>query len=96
MVRGMGSCVSYPPADAGRRGLRDAAVGVDAPGILPASERTTARLRVELRRRQSSGARMVNDFHLPPPASHAWARRRRMARTFFPQTDPQLHLVGKP
>ena len=47
---------------------------------LPAPERADSRLRVELRRRQPAGARLVHDLHLPPGEGPARPGRRRLAR----------------
>ena len=83
-------------ADAGRRGLRQAAARSDAAGALPAPERADSGLRVELRRRQSAGARLGDDLHLPPRTGAARPRRHRLARALLPQAAAQLHLVGEP
>ncbi len=74
LVRGLGSRLPRPRADARRPGLRQGAARPDAARALPAPERPAPGLRVELRRRQSAGARLVDDLHLPPARSSATAR----------------------
>ena len=63
---------------------------------LPAPERPDPRLRVELRRRQSAGARLGDDLHLPAGEGAARRGRRRLARALVPEAAAQLHLVGQP
>ena len=63
---------------------------------LPASERADSRVRMELRRRQPAGARVVHDLHLPPGEGAARQGRSRLARTLVPQAAAQFHLVGQP
>ena len=80
VVRGVGPGLPRARADAGRRGLRQAAARPDAPGALPAPERADSRLRMELRRRQSAGARLGDDLHLPAGKGTARPGRYRLAR----------------
>src|SRR4029078_4515175 len=65
VVRGVGPRVPRGAAHPGRRGLRQAPARLDRAAPLPAPERTDSALRVDLRRRQPAGARMVDDVHLP-------------------------------
>ena len=65
VVRRLGSGVPRARADARGPRLRQAAARSDAAGTLSPSERADSRLRVELRRRQPAGARLVDDLHLP-------------------------------
>ena len=65
VVRRVGPGLPHDPAGHGRSRLRQAAARPDAAQRLPASERPAARLRVELRRRQSAGARLGDDAALP-------------------------------
>ncbi len=51
---------------------------------------------MELRRRQSAGARLVDDLHLQSPADPAWQRRSRLAGEKLPETGAQFHMVGEP
>ena len=75
VVRRVGPRLPRARADAGRRGLRQAAARPDAPGALSPPERADSRLRVELRRRQPAGARLVDDLHLPARTGAARPRR---------------------
>ena len=83
-------------ADAGRRGLRQAAARPDARGALPAPQRADPGVRVELRRRQPAGARLGDDLHVPAGEGAARPGRRRLARAPLPEAAAQLHLVGEP
>ena len=63
---------------------------------LPAPERAAPRLRVELRRRQPAGARLVHHLHVPPGEGAARPGRPRLARAHLPEAAAELHLVGEP
>ena len=55
----------------------------------------TSRLRVELRRRQSAGARLVHDLHVPYGEDRHGARRHRWLERAS-KAAAQLHMVGEP
>ena len=55
-----------------------------------------ARVRVELRRRQSAGARLVDDLHLPAGSRRDAARATSTGWSALPQAAAQLHVVGQP
>ena len=76
LVRGVGPRLPRLAADAGGPRFRQAAAGADAARALHASERPDSGLRVELRRRQSAGARLGDDLHLS-----AWRKRARAKAT---------------
>ena len=62
---------------------------------LPAPERPAPGVRVELRRRQSAGARVGDDLHLSTRAGASGRGRRRVARALLPQAAAELHVVGE-
>ena len=93
----VGSGVPHDPAGHGRPRLRQAAARPDAAQRLPASERPVARLRVELRRRQSAGACVGDDAALPVrPGASGWQGRYRVSQVRVFQAAGQFHLVGQP
>ena len=61
-----------------RSGFRQASAHADAEGALSAFQRAAAGLRVELRRRQSAGARLGGAVSVPHRAGDARRRRRRV------------------
>src|SRR5262249_32713900 len=95
LVCRLGSGVPRDRTDTGRRGLRQAAVGLDGARAVPASERSTARVRMELRRCQSTGARLVHYLYLSPGANTSRQGRRGVARACLAQVAVDLHLVGE-
>ena len=96
LVRRVGPGVPHDPAGHGRSRLRQAAARSDAAQRLPASERPAARLRMELRRRQSAGARLGDDAALPARQGAPRRRRRhRVPQVRLLQAAGQLHLVGQ-
>ncbi len=96
LVRGLGPGLPRPRPEPGRRGFRQAPTGPDARGSVPPPERAAARLRVELRRRESPGACLGHDLHLPPRKGPPRRGRPRLARAVLSQAGAQLHLVGEP
>ena len=66
LVRRLGPRLPRPRPDARRPGLRQAAAQADAARAVHAPQRPDPGLRVELRRRQPAGARLVHHLHLPP------------------------------
>src|SRR5271165_310791 len=96
MVRGLGPGVSHDRALDGRRRFRAAPARTDVEVFLPASDRTDAGLRMELRRRQPAGARLGRDL----PASDAAGARPR-TRYGVPykrvhQALAEFHMVDQP
>ena len=91
-----GTWPSTSGPDAGRRGFRQAATRADAERALPAPQRPDPGLRVELRRRESAGACLVHDLHLPAGQGAAREGGHRVARELLPEAAPELHLVGQP
>ena len=77
VVRRLGPRLPRARADAGRPGFRQAAAEADAARALHAPQRPDPGLRVELRRRQPAGARLVHHLHLPPGEGAARARATR-------------------
>ncbi len=61
-----------------------------------APERADPGLRMELRRRQSAGARLGDDLHLSTGESADRQGRHRLAGAQFPEAAAQLHLVAQP
>ena len=97
VVRRVGSGVPHDSAGHGRPRLRQAAARPDAAQRLPASERPAARLRVELRRRQSAGACVGDDAALPVrQGAPGRQRRHRVSQVRVFQAAGQFHLVGQP
>ncbi len=76
LVRGLGSGVPFGRARRGRSRSGRATAGPDVARPVSAPERSTAGLRVELRRRQSAGPRLGDDLQLPAQSRHP----RRAAR----------------
>ena len=66
LVRGLGPRLPRPRPDARRPRLRQAAAEADAARAVHAPQRPDPGLRVELRRRQPAGPRLVHHLHLPP------------------------------
>src|SRR5438552_3568458 len=84
LVRGLGPRLPRPRAHPGRRRFREAPAGPDARGPVPPPQRAASRLRVELRRRESTGARLGHDLHLPPGKAAPRRGRPRLARAVVP------------
>src|SRR5215475_12531171 len=94
VVRCLGPRLPYPAAHAGGSRLWQTATGSDPARELPAPQRPNPRLRMELRRRQSAGPSMGDNFHLPPGEGANRQRRPDMAGTQFSETLVELHLVA--
>ena len=92
VVRGLGHGVPLHRARPRRPGLRQVPADAPLPGVVPASERGDAGIRVGVRRRQPSGAG-------PCRARGVRDRRRpghRLPQPHLRQAARQLHLVGEP
>ena len=92
MVRGVGSRVPLRRPGPSRSGLRQVPVAAHLPGVVPASQRRPAGLRVGLRGRQPAGAGVGGVGGL---------RHRRGPGPGLPQQDlrqaaGELHVVGEP
>ena len=74
LVRGLGPRLPRPRPDARRPGLRQASAQADAARAVHAPQRPDPGLRVELRRRQPAGPRLVDHLHLPPRSGGSEAR----------------------
>ena len=74
LVRGLGPRLPRPRPDARRPRLRQAAAQADAARAVHASQRPDPGLRVEFRRRQPAGPRLVDHLHLPPRSGGRGAR----------------------
>ena len=74
LVRGLGPRLPRPRPDARRPRFRQAAAQADAARAVHAPQRPDPGLRVELRRRQPAGPRLVHHLHLPPGKGAARAR----------------------
>ena len=96
MVRGMGPGLSRARPDAGGSGIRQEATEADAARTLHAPERADSGVRMELRRRQSAGARLVDDLHVPSGESAARRGRQGVAEELLSETALEFHLVGQP
>ena len=92
VVRGVGSRVPHRPLGASRPGVREVPGDRAAARMVPASERCTARVRVEFRRRQSAGAR----DGCTPRLSHRRRPRSRVPRARLPEAVGELHVVAEP
>ena len=96
LVRGLGPGLPHAPALDRRSRLRQGADEPDAPRLLPAPERSDARLRVELQRREPAGPRLCD----PVPPSHragaAWRSGPGLPQVDLQQAPAELHLVGQP
>src|SRR5271165_6291756 len=86
VVRGLGPGVSHDRALDGRHRFRTAAARTDVEVLLPASDRSDARLRVELRRRQPAGACLGRNL-----LASDGAGARPQTRSGVP--DTRLHLA---
>ena len=96
LVRGLGPRLPRPRPDARRPGLRQAATQADAARALHAPQRPDPGLRVELRRRQPAGPRLVHHLHLPPGEGADGRGRQGLAQEQLPEAAAELHLVGQP
>ncbi len=96
VVRGVGPGLPLSRPDARRRGLRQAPAGPDAAGPVPPPQRADPRLRVELRRRQPTGARLGHALHVRGRQGAAGEGGHRLAGARVPEAPAQLHLVGEP
>ena len=94
LVRRLGPRLPRHGPDAGRRGLRQGAVGALPEVPLPSPQRSDPRLRVELRRRESPGPCLVDDLHLPDGEGASWEGRSRLARALFPQAAASTSTGG--
>ncbi len=96
LVRGLGFGVPLPAAGAGGPGVRQGPARAPDPRVVHPSERPVAGLRVELRRRQSAGARLGHLAGLQDRPQAAGRRRRPpVSGAGVPQAASQLHLVGQ-
>ena len=68
----------------------------DAARVVHASQRPDSRLRMGLRRRESSGARLGCVARLQDRQEAQGQRRSRISAARLPQADVELHLVGEP
>ena len=84
-------------AGAGRPRLRQAPARPAGARVVHAPQRPAPGLRVELRRRQSAGARLGGLARLPDrPRRRRGRERSRLPGAGLPQAAAQLHLVGQP
>ena len=95
LVRGLGSRIPCAGADARGSRLRQAAAQAPAAGALHAPQWPVARLRVELRRRQSSRACLRHDLHLSSREGADRSGRHRVAGELLSQAAAELRLVGE-
>ncbi len=77
-------------------GFRQAATEADAARAVHAPQRPDPGLRVELRRRQSAGTRLVHHFHLPTREGTNGRGRPRLAQELLSEAALELYLVGEP
>src|SRR5262249_48302634 len=61
-----------------------------------ASQRSAPRLRMELRRCQSSRSRLVDNIHLSIGKGAKRGGRRRMAQEFLSEVAAEFYVVGQP
>ena len=92
VVRGLGSRLPHDSLGAPRPRVREVPADGAAARVVPAPERGAAGIRVELRRRQSAGARDGGDPRLP----HRRRPRPRVPGADLPEAARQLHLVAEP
>ena len=92
VVRRVGPRVPLRGAGARRPGVRQVPADPAVPGVVPASERGAARLRVGLRRRQPAGAGVGRAGGV----RHRRRPRHRLPQPGLRQAAGQLHLVGQP
>ena len=92
MVRRMGPCVPRGHSGPHRPCLREVPAARPVPGVVPASRRRPARLRMVVRRRQPAGPRAVGARRLGDrrKAGH------RVPPTNLPQAPAELHVVVEP
>ena len=95
VVRRLGPRLPCAGADPRGPRLRQAATESAAARALHAPQRSDARLRVELRRRQSSGACLGHDLRLPPRQGADRGGRHGVVQELFSQAAAELHLVGQ-
>jgi hypothetical protein len=88
LVLGLGLGISHFASNARRPGFWQAAVGPDSTGQLFTSQRPTTRVRVELRRCQPAGSRVVNHLYIPSRNGQARQRGHRVAGTQLSETAP--------
>ena len=96
LVRGLGPRLPRARPDARRSRFRQAATEADAARALHAPQRPDSGLRVELRRRQPAGPRLVHHLHLPPGEGADGRGRQGLAQEQLPEAAAELHLVGQP
>ena len=79
-----------------RRRVREVAARPAAPRVVHAPQRTAARLRMELQRRQPAGPRVGGAARVPDRSSAQRPRRSPVPGAGLPQAAPELHVVGQP
>ena len=92
VVRRLGPGVPLCGAGARGPGVREVPADPAVPGVVPASQRRAARLRVGLRRRQPAGAGVGRAGGV----RHRRRPRPRLPEPGLRQAPDQLHLVGEP
>ena len=95
VVRLLGPGVPHRRPEHGRRRLRQGPARPDAARAVPPPERPAAGVRVELQRRQPSGARVGDTARLRDRARTARRGRHRLAEERLPEAARQLHVVGQ-
>ena len=95
VVRRLGSRLSRGRARGRRSGLRQASAQPDVEGALSALQRSAARLRVELRRRQPAGACVGDALPVPDRAGAARQGGHRVPQARLRQAARELHVVGE-
>ena len=96
VVCGLGPGIPLHSAGAGRFRLRERTAHADAARVVHASQRTDSRLRVGVRRCESSGARLGGVARLQDRQEAQGQGRSRIPAARLPQADAELHLVGEP
>ena len=96
LVRGLGPRLPRPRPDARRPRFRQAPAQADAARAVHAPQRPDPGLRVEFRRRQPAGPRLVDHLHLPPRSGGARRGGPGVAQELLPEAPAELHLVGQP
>ena len=95
VVRRLGSRLSRGRAGGRRPGLRQASAQPDVEAAVSALQRSAARLRVELRRRQPAGACVGDALPIPHGAGDARRGGPRVPQARLRQAPHQLHVVGE-
>ena len=95
MVRRLGSRLSRGRAGGRRPGLCQASAQPDVEAALSALQRSAARLRVELQRRQPAGACVGDALPIPHGAGEARQGGPRVPQARLRQAPHQLHVVGE-